>query len=661
MRNLKRTLSLVLCLAMVAAFWVVPAFAAGTASIEGTDATAGTTLTAGYVTSSGASADTYKWVVLNQATATAGELNSAVAAGTNASFVIPDSIGDYVFLVVTDTDGDAVRVLTGHGPIVANPGTALVAAAKSAIDGATIPTLDVPVGATNTEKETKVAGYLNALVTNVTLTVTTANGTDFNVVITSGTVSDTTSVTVAFNEVATVYVPVDATKTKFAKTDAELNDTTHAPAAPFAQTLPAGWNGIEFNLTAGKLEIPAGAAGIAAYNTAGKWVKYDEAKFLKAMATLLKKGGTLMITDKTVDDKGKALDNGKKAVGAYTDAKGEAVDAVDGVASSYTLAFAKIEAAPSKLKVVPNYTEYADNDFTTAGNWTISEKGKPDEYGKIDYVEYLRPADKKKPAEGEAYAAFPDGGVAIQALGDNDKVGGKNTYYIRQIAYVDTTGTAPKYIPASPASKLGVAAQQKAPNLKPDYKKGIIKPKAGVAIKGITPMNSEKDVAGGTADETTYVFYAKSATAAGKVPCYNAIAKEKMPEFAPAAATYAITVYTYASAKKPASVVQTINIAPAAPAPAAGVITWDGKKLALDGTVEAKAKITDAKWGKLPKLTPADNKTDTVVIRVKSTAKAVKGDPGVMGFDGAAASDVTTVTIAWGVKDAEGKYAPTIS
>jgi hypothetical protein len=437
------------------------------------------------------------------------------------------------------------------------------------------------------------------------------------------------------------YVPSTA---KFAADITILlhtNDTTLV-----APPVPANAANVKLNLATEKLESGAGTAAfeIAGYSIGGKWKAGapDDAVIKK----FFDKGGVLAVTDKMAAKAKDGASKGTKGVvGVPAAGTTPAVEEVLGEAPGYVITFTKVEARPKALKLDVNYIKYAKDDGSSYGNWTISEKKKTDEYD-VAKVQYLKPADNKKPADGEVYGSFPVGaGIPILDKGYGDKVGGKSVYYIQQIAYASTDAT-PKYVPATKASKVSVAAAQKAPKLKPDYKKDNIKVKAGVAI--------DLD------DGDGFTLYAKSADTVRGVLAVPAKGKEPVLTAGP------ITVFTFASAKKPASLKQTINIAPAAATPAAtAAVSFDNGKIIFAEGIEAAATDPAAatfngKWGKV-KVTVKTSGTTEVWVRVKSTAKVVKpGEDNVTGFEGNKASAFAKVTITWG-KDAENNPTATFA
>jgi len=415
---------------------------------------------------------------------------------------------------------------------------------------------------------------------------------------------------------ADIMVAIDTTKTGY-RTPVLAGQTTTAPAT----------TGLGLNLSTEKF-IAGSAFKVEGYAVDGKWKTGEPTD--KDIANLFNKGGVLAVTNKM---SAKAKDGPFKGVAKVDCDCGEdphepdcaIADAED---SGYIVTFSKIEKRGKTPKLVVNYLIYSDDAGVTAGKWTLSEKGKLNAE-KVTNIEYVKPAGKKLEAADE-FVAFPDpdpedGGIDVLLKGDGDKIGGKVTYFIKVSANNDSS----KYNPATRAAKINVSAAGKSPKLKPDYKSGVIKVKAGMAVS----------VDGGT----DYILYGKTADSSRGIAVMPA--KDKMPEFG----TADVKVFSYASDKKPASLDQTIKIATKAAKPTAG-ITFDGKKFTFAKELEAKTKLTDAKWGKIKIDIPAADKIVDIYVRTKSTAKAIKpNEDNITGFDGTSASDIVKVTIKFTV------------
>ncbi|MBO7401670.1 MAG: hypothetical protein J6U10_01615, partial [Lachnospiraceae bacterium] len=111
--------------------------------------------------------------------------------------------------------------------------------------------------------------------------------------------------------------------------------------------------------------------------------------------------------------------------------------------------------------------------------------------------------------------------------------------------------------PASKIVKISVAGQQKAPNLKIDYKKEIVKGKANASIT------------------CNGIFLAKDMT---KDSAKNA---SELADYLNSSASAELKVWICATAKKPASAVQTINAAKrfdASSLTLSDVVTYDPAK-----------------------------------------------------------------------------------
>ncbi|MCL2030356.1 MAG: hypothetical protein FWG93_02305, partial [Oscillospiraceae bacterium] len=424
------------------------------------------------------------------------------------------------------------------------------------------------------------------------------------------------------------------------------------------------------NLKTEKL-VPVSGAGnfsIAGFAINGKWKAGSPTD--KDIAKLFNSGGTLAVTNKMSDKpkdgphkgtagKAEVLESGTVGEPGYV----APVAAVAGSVSGYVITYAKIEKRPKALKLNINYALAADYTGETNGAWTLTEKGKATAYEKLSLVQISAPADGKKLAATDTFSLFTAfagtgttpqdaynselGGIGVKNMVDGKAV--KTTYFIQEVANKD----GEKYTPATKASKVTASSIIKAPNAKPNYKTGDIKPKAGWAVSTKDPL---------------ITYYAKSPNAdATKGLVTEAVpAKDKLPKLADISQSITgvettpfdgITVFAYAIEKKPMSAKLYIKVATPAAAPTSGVSVNEKGKVTLDKTLEARPETpADAKWGKAPALAaPANAREDIFIVRLKGTAKPVKaaavganGDM-LMGFEGNSASPESTVKITWTV------------
>ena len=331
---------------------------------------------------------------------------------------------------------------------------------------------------------------------------------------------------------------------------------------------------------------------IKCYSTDGgtKWKEAKSALNEKGFQKLLLKGMTFAIADKW-DSKEKA----------------PASDAV-------ILTFDKTEKQATKPKFKIDYVTYADATGETTGQFILT-----DAEGTAYTASALRSTYEIGIASGKSlnedgYGVWPvNGGLTIAKV-ESNKVQ-KTVYYIRTAA----TTTAP----ASKEVKISVSGQQKAPNLKIDYKKEVIKGKEGLTIRcGETYLvkNISKEDAKDSLKEISIATY---------------LTVGERAEF---------DIWLSATAKKPASAIQTINAAAraAAATSSADVVTISNGKLSLKKGYEAY-DTDKQKWGGLPKI----EASCVISIRKKADAKAGKENDTTY-----ASGETMKLEVTYGVTDA---------
>lgn len=251
------------------------------------------------------------------------------------------------------------------------------------------------------------------------------------------------------------------------------------------------------------------------------------------------------------------------------------------------------KANPSKLK--PFYT--AD------GNWTLSTATSLAAHvaGTAETYEYGESSDGKKASSWSAFTPQP-----VAAVGSTKKV------YLFRIPAREEGG---KYYPASKAWKVTPAIQGKAPKLKVDYKKEILKIKKGMQYATLSSL------AGATATSVAESWDVSAAITANET----------------------IYVRVAATGKKPATKTQVITLATRATAPS-GTIGLEKGKLKDDNLKNYEANNGSA-WKKLAKPSGA-----TVIdeVRIKATAKPKVDSEGNTTNEGNAASLPVKLTITWG-------------
>ena len=260
-------------------------------------------------------------------------------------------------------------------------------------------------------------------------------------------------------------------------------------------------------------------------------------------------------------------------------------------------------ANPGKLTV--NYVICADPTGATPGAWTLSGNGALTAAN----IQIAKSSDKKKP--DTAWALIGREGIPVLPYGS-----AKETYLARVEPFVEGYNI----IPAGKIFKITPQNAQKAPAVKADYKKEIIKLKKGDAYMF------------GTATSFTEVTAAKGVELAVSEAITGGAA---------------IHIKKAATAKKPATEIQTITPAARAALTTDGVTVANGK-LSLDKKYEVY-DTAKSKWGGAPKVTAAGE--HTFEVRLKATAKLTKGV-----WSGSAASAPGELKITCGsYKDSNGK------
>ncbi|GHU38119.1 hypothetical protein FACS1894105_11500 [Clostridia bacterium] len=184
----------------------------------------------------------------------------------------------------------------------------------------------------------------------------------------------------------------------------------------------------------------------------------------KDAAKLLDKGGVIVLTSALGEDKAPASD-------------------------AITWTFPELKERPKLSKEKVWYTEQDLAAAVNDGKWTFAiDNSAVTDLGVYNIA--FAASDKKSPiGTDKKWGKFIDNTGAV-VISSPAKPGTKLTFLARIAPTNDT--------PASKSKKFGVSTLIKAPSLKPDFKKEIIKGKAGVAILsvgGFTGVLFDKDTA----------------------------------------------------------------------------------------------------------------------------------------------------------------------
>lgn len=330
----------------------------------------------------------------------------------------------------------------------------------------------------------------------------------------------------------------------------------------------------------------------------------------KLLASALNKGMTLVIADK-FDSK----------------AKKPSDDAT-------LLTFAEINARPKAPKMKINYMAYPNadpKDAATSWQWGFTDGTDILDAETLAKLDVGVAASDKKKVDANGYGSWPaKGGLNVGPL----TLAGKQSttiYFVRTAPVIANDGVTP----ASKAVKVTAKGLQKAPNIKADYKKEILKAKKDMIIYFGATAPSKLTALPKTAK--TYEDYEGKSVVVDKD-----IAKAGI-DVSPYISEFPMTilVWTHATEKKPASAPQTIELAARGDIDAATLTVSKGK-LSLDKKYEVYNE-EKGKWGSMPKVTESCE----LKIRLKSTAKV-----GKTSTTGSAASATAVLAITYGVVDA---------
>ena len=356
------------------------------------------------------------------------------------------------------------------------------------------------------------------------------------------------------------------------------------------------------DLDAEKLTLPSGFT-VAAFSIdgGGNWKSgAPPAEFSK----LLGKDLTLHLSNLEIDRATKKPIAGKAAEGETAAVPGATI-----------IAFAKIAARPSVTKLTVNYSIYPDNTSETPGQWTLTPKNAT-EASDLSGLQIAVAASNKKDPDEDGWGRFRGAqGINVMPTEAGQKPA-KTVYLVRGAPVGGNDGNAKA---ASKLYKVTASGQLAQPKIKVNYKLENIKPKVGMSLSG-------------TGIET--VIYAKGTPELKGVSIESAIG----------AAEGSVRAWMTATAKKPASRIQNIKLAPRIEMPEEAVaIPAPNGKIKLDSRKYEIWNATSKKWGGLPALTASPETIENV--RLKATAKADK--PGT-GYSDLSASIDGSIHIYWG-------------
>ena|GEM_PF-2638109 len=361
------------------------------------------------------------------------------------------------------------------------------------------------------------------------------------------------------------------------------------------------------DLVAEELTLPTGFTA-AAFSTDGgeKWKNGAPPDLVK----LLNKDLILHVSNLEIDRATKKPPAGKEA-------EGEAA----AVAGATIIEFAKITGRPRVTKLAINYAIYAADLAETPGQWALAAKGATTVSDTVSDLQIAVAAANKKDPDDEGWGRFR-AAQGINVL--HTEAGVKPTKTIYLVRGAPKGGNDGSAVAAAKPYKITASSQLVQPKLKVNYKLENIKPKVGMSLSG-------------TGIET--VVYAKASPALKGVPIGTAIGETEGN----------VLAWMTATAKKPASRIQSIALAPRAALPTEPEeVPAPGGKIKLPSKWEI-FNATSNKWGGVPALTASVTTIENV--RLKATAKADK--PGT-GYTDLAASADGTIHIYWGKNNRGG-------
>ncbi len=421
---------------------------------------------------------------------------------------------------------------------------------------------------------------------------------------------------------------------KIAAAIAQKDNKTEGGTEVFSKFTEDIKSAVYIDISAEKLflKLPEGVS-IAAYSLDGgtKWKTGSIGSEEGAdISKLLNKDMTLVLT--TSYDK-----KAKGATAAVAEVKeGETVKTA-AVEAATVITFPAIKARPKADKLVVNYLPFADTTGKTTGQWTLTAKEAEFSYDAVSGLQLsIAKEDKKTPLEieeGKSWGYFKsDAGINIQALPSDEKVA-KSVYLIR---------TEPKtgegnWQPASKPYKVTATSEIKAPKMKADYKKELVKAKFGLSAYFGTYKELKEAATVGEYNkdnpDATIIKNMDKETAKAGISISAYLTEERQP----------ITMWMAATTKKPASAKQEVSLAARAYLNNYEYTPLKGKIKLLKEAGQTHEVLKDEatnKYGTMPKV----EGNTSLKVRAKATAKGGKEDDTTF-----AASQTGALNIAYGV------------
>ncbi|MCL2031244.1 MAG: hypothetical protein FWG93_06825 [Oscillospiraceae bacterium] len=385
---------------------------------------------------------------------------------------------------------------------------------------------------------------------------------------------------------------------------------------------------------------------IAGYSLNGgaRWKK--GAPTPRAVKSLFSRGGTLVLTDR-MNARGKAPFAGS----------GDEPAAV-------LLTFSRINPAPkAPFRLLISYNLLADATGATTGAWTLVDRGdhsaeaavvrdnlriawaKDGKNATVVGKEYVKNADKSDwifdDTTGHTFGRFPVTGDSNRSDGlavavEQGKIK-TQTYRLKLAAKEEADGS---FTPASRERKIQVLNQRKPPKVKVNYRKEIIELRNGMTmVFGADVADLEN-----RAESTPGGYLAEEGKSLVGLSREEAQTPILLESYLDETET-TVTFWRSATATRPASVKQTLTLAPRA------ILT---ETLLKTDRVRIRGRrdivVYDSERGKYG-VSPWFQSAYTAPARLKNTARADKKN----GYVGFAASKPGTLNITWGVRDPESK------
>ncbi|MCL2030233.1 MAG: hypothetical protein FWG93_01675 [Oscillospiraceae bacterium] len=347
---------------------------------------------------------------------------------------------------------------------------------------------------------------------------------------------------------------------------------------------------------------PTKAPAMVSFDAGGKWtaLKFSIGTAAEPgdFSKFLNKEATVWLTD-AWDAKNKEP---QKAVAA--------AEGVEAVAAANIWKFTKNDARPKFDKFSIDYATYAGTgeNFGGNGQWTLKKAGTLE----ITALQIGYSTDKGKNVLG--WGKFP-AAEGLNVVAGATKPGEKLSFVARVAPTANSAGSKGK--------KFGVSTLTKAPALKLDYKKNLLKLKAGTVIFDATPVMDGEEVIGFEQGAEVTGLKAGTADFTMTKPADKADVSVKPGlTFAPGAEAKHYSVRVAPTEKKPASEMQLITVAPASAVYEVDAAVTRSKmsfKLpkAYEAALWADREKPETKWKSSIKVTGAG----VYAVRLKNTAK----------------------------------------